>query len=38
VFLKVKEKISSLRLGSSPKLAARDCGPFEILDKIGLVS
>jgi hypothetical protein len=35
VFLKVKEKRSSLRLGSFPKLAARYCGPFEILEKIG---
>jgi hypothetical protein len=32
VFLKVKAKISSLRLRSCPKLAARYCGPFEILD------
>jgi hypothetical protein len=35
VFLKVKVKRSSLRLGSFPKLAARYCGPFEILEKIG---
>jgi hypothetical protein len=34
VFLKVKAKRSSLRLGSCPKLAARYCGPFEILEKI----
>jgi hypothetical protein len=33
-FLKVKTKRSSLRLGSCPKLAARYCGPFEILEKI----
>jgi hypothetical protein len=38
VFLKVKEKRSSLRLGSCPKLAARYCGPFEILEKIGPVA
>jgi hypothetical protein len=38
VFLKVKVKISSLRLGSCPKLEARYCGPLEILEKIGLVS
>jgi hypothetical protein len=38
VFLKVKEKISSLILGSSSKLAARNCGPFEILEKIGPIA
>jgi hypothetical protein len=38
VFLKVKEKISLVRLGSCPKLEARYCGPFEMLEKIGLVS
>ena len=35
VFLKVKKNRSSLRLGSWSKLAARYCGPFEILEKIG---
>jgi hypothetical protein len=34
VFLKVKEKKSSLKLGSYPKLVARYCGPFEILERI----
>jgi hypothetical protein len=38
VLLKVKPKKISLKLGSCTKLAARLCGPFEILDKIGLVS
>jgi hypothetical protein len=38
VFLKVKVKRSSIRLGSFPKLAARYCGPFEILEKIGPVA
>jgi hypothetical protein len=38
VFLIVKAKRSSLRLGSCPKLAVRYCGPFEILEKIGLVA
>jgi hypothetical protein len=35
VFLKVKVKRSSIRLGSCLKLVARYCGPFEILEKIG---
>jgi hypothetical protein len=35
VLLKVKPKKISLKLGSCTKLAARFCGPFEILDKIG---
>jgi hypothetical protein len=34
VFLKVKAKRSSLRLGSFPKLAARYCGLFEVLENI----
>jgi hypothetical protein len=34
MFLKVKTMRSSLRLGGCPKLAARYCGPFEILEKI----
>jgi hypothetical protein len=38
VFLKVKEKRSSLRLGSCLKLAARYYGTFEILEKIGPVA
>jgi hypothetical protein len=38
VFLKVKEKRSSLRLGIFPKLAARHCGPFEIYENIGPVA
>jgi len=38
VFLKVKAKRSSLRLGSFPKLATKYCGLFEFLEKIGLVA
>jgi hypothetical protein len=38
VFLKVKANKSSLKLGNCSKLAARYCGPFEILDRIGLVA
>jgi hypothetical protein len=38
VLLKVNPKKSSLKLGSCTKLAARYCGPFEILDRIGPVA
>jgi hypothetical protein len=38
VFLKVKANRSSLKLGSCAKLAARFCGPFEILERIGTVA
>jgi hypothetical protein len=38
VLLKVKPKKISLKLGSCTKLAARFCGPFEILDRIGQVA
>jgi hypothetical protein len=38
VFLKVKVKRNSIRLGLFPKLAARYCGPFEILEKIAQVA
>jgi hypothetical protein len=38
VFIKVKAKRSLIRLGCFPKLAARYCGPFKILEMIGLVA
>jgi hypothetical protein len=38
VFLKVKANRSSLRLEKCSKLAARFCGPFEILEWIGPVA
>jgi hypothetical protein len=38
VFMKVKANRSSLKLGSCAKLAARFCGPFEILERIGPVA
>ena len=38
VYLKVKEKRSSLSLGRCGKLAPRFCGPFEILAKRGAVA
>jgi hypothetical protein len=34
ILLKVKPKKRSLKLGSCKKMAARFCGPFEILDRI----
>ena len=38
MFIKVRPKKSSLRLGSYAKLAPRYCGPFEILSRIGQVA
>ena len=38
MFLKVKSKRISLKLGKFSKLVARYCGVFEILEKIGLVA
>jgi hypothetical protein len=38
VYLKMKSRKSSLKLGICAKLAPRYCGPLEILDMIGLVS
>jgi hypothetical protein len=35
VFLKVKARRSSLKLGKCSKLVACYCGPFEILERIG---
>jgi transposase InsO family protein len=38
VFLKVKARRSSLRLGRCSKLSARYCGPFEVMERIGHVA
>jgi hypothetical protein len=38
VFLKVKAKRSSLKLGNCAKLEARFCGTFEILERIGPIA
>jgi hypothetical protein len=38
VFLKLKANRSSLKLENCSKLVARYCGPFEILERIGLVA
>ena len=37
VYLRVRERKSSLKLGSCTKLSPRYCGPFEVLERIGLV-
>jgi hypothetical protein len=38
VYLKVKARKSSLKLGNYAKMAPRFCGPFEILIRIGPVA
>jgi len=38
VLLKVNPNKSSLKLGSFTKLASKLCGPFEILDRRGLIA
>jgi hypothetical protein len=38
VFLNVKAKRSSLKLGNYSKLATHYCGPFEILERIGPIA
>ena len=38
MFLKVKAKRSSIRLGSCLKLVVRYCRPFEILENIGPIA
>ena len=38
VFLKVPENSTSLQMGSISKLSPQFCGPFKILQKVGLVA
>ena len=38
VFVKVKPRKSSFKLGTCAKLAPRYCGPFKILARVGLVT
>ena len=38
VYLRVKAKKSSLKLGSCAKLSRRYCGSFEVLERIGPVA
>lgn len=37
MYLRIKPKKSSFRIGSCAKLEPQYCGPFEILERVGLV-
>ena len=38
VYLRVRSKKNSLRMGARAKMAPRYCGPFEVLDRVGYVA
>jgi hypothetical protein len=38
VYLRIRPRKSSLRIGAWAKLAPRYCGPFEIIDRVGPVA
>ena len=38
VYLRIKPKKSSLRLGNCAKLSPRYCGPFQIIERVGPIA
>jgi hypothetical protein len=38
VYLRIKPRRSSLKMGACAKLAPQYCGPFEVLDRVGAVA
>jgi RNA recognition motif-containing protein len=38
IYLRVRTRTSSLRMGACTKLAPRYCGPFEVIDRVGSVA
>jgi hypothetical protein len=38
VYLRIKPRRSSLKMGACAKLAPWYCGPFEVLDRVGLAA
>ena len=38
VYLKVRARKGSLKLGSCAKLSPRYCGPFDVLERIGIAT
>jgi hypothetical protein len=38
VYLRVRPKKSSLKMGACSKLAPQYCGPFEVLDRVGPIA
>jgi hypothetical protein len=38
VYLRVRPRKSSLKMGACTKLAPQYCGPFEVLDRVGPIA